>query len=473
MPRRKSDSLIVLRAWESQEHGEAASKVILSISRTHQPHAEGGQLMRRKLDQIAEKARTDHKLRFTSLAHLVTLAFLRETWRAVNRRGAAGVDRETIKEFEADLDRRIGDLHDRARRGAYRPPPVRRVEIPKGNGKTRPLGIPTVEDRLLQAAVARVLGAVFEVDFLDASFGYRPRRNAHGALRRLRGQLIGGKVMHIYEADIKSFFDKVNHGWLQRMLAQRIADPSILRLVSRWLRAGVMDGGVVLRTDQGVPQGAPISPLLANIYLHFCLGLWFEKVVKPRCVGETRLIRYADDFVVCFQNARDADRFGNALRGRMAKFGLSLSPEKTRRIVFGRFARERLGQQGKKPEEFTFLGFRHICGVDRNGKFAVVRLPSATALRRFRDRVRTWLEARMHWKVRDQRKRLASMLNGLYAYFALPHCCPKLAAVQFDVMRYWRKVLLHRSQRSKTHWVYLKKQEWFQLPTPRTLHPTV
>lgn len=282
-------------------------------------------------------------------------------------------------EFEVDLDARIEDLHSRVRRGGYRPPPVRRVEIT-------------------------------------------------------------GKVMHVFEADIKSYFDTVNHDWLKKMLTHRIADPSLLRLVHRWLRAGVMDGGVVLRTEEGVPQGGPISPVLANVYLHYCLDLWFEKVVKPRCAGYVGLVRYADDFVVCFQFQDDAIRFGRALRGRLCKFGLRVAPEKTRRIWFGRFAKAYLAKYGKKPHEFVFLGFRHICGVDRNGKLMVVRLPSQAALRRFRDRVKTWLWAHMHWKVRHQQKRLASMLRGFYAYFALPNCSSKLLGVHNDAMRWIRQI---------------------------------
>ncbi len=426
-----------------------------------------------KLDEIAAKARSDKKLRFTSLAHLITPGFLKETWMKMNRRGAAGVDRETTAEFEAALDERIGSLYDRVRRGVYRPPPVRRVEIPKGNGKTRSLGIPTVEDRLLQAAVARILSAVYEEDFLDVSFGYRPRRSAHDAVRTLRGHLICQKVMHIYEADIASYFDRVNHDWLKRMLNERIVDRSVLRLIYRWLRAGVMDGGIVVRTEQGVPQGGPISPLLANVYLHYSLDLWFEKVVRKHCKGTARLVRYADDFVACFQLEKDAIRYGRALHGRMSKFGLNLAPAKTRRILFGRFARERLDRLGKKPEEFTFLGFRHICGVDRNGKYAVIRLPSQASLRRFRDRVRAWLRYHMHWKASDQQRQLSSMLRGFYAYFALPHCCGKLAAVLLDVKRYWKKFLRRRSQRARAHWSYLLKQPWFQLPVPVTKHPMV
>ncbi|MEJ2687252.1 MAG: reverse transcriptase domain-containing protein, partial [Gammaproteobacteria bacterium] len=268
-------------------------------------------------------------------------------------------------------------------------------------------------------------------------------------------------------------FDHVNHDWLKQMVAHRIADRSILRLIHRWLRAGVLDGGLVVRTEEGVPQGGPISPLLANIYLHFVLDLWFEKVVAVRCRGEAKLVRFADDFVACFQLESDARRYGQALEGRMAKFGLRLSPEKTRRILFGRFAAERLSRFGRKPEEFVFLGFRHICGTDRRGRYAVIRLPSQKALRRFRNRVRTWLWSHMHWKVQDQQRHLATMLRGFYGYFALPHCCPKLSAVHHDVIRHWRKVLQRRSQRSRLHWSNLKAKPWFHLPAPVSLHAAV
>lgn len=429
--------------------------------------------MKTKLERVAEKATSDHRVKFTSLAHLLSEEFLAETWQKLNKRGAAGVDRETIEEFQNNLQDRIMNLHERIKSGRYKAPPVRRAWIPKGEGKLRPLGIPTVEDRLLQASVARILSAIYEPDFLDCSFGFRPGRSAHDALRRLRSYIIGGKVMQIFEADIRSYFDRVNHDWLRNMLRHRIADPVVLRLIDKWLRAGVMDSGLKVLTEEGVPQGGPVSCILANIYLHYCLDLWFEKQVMPTCKGEAYLVRYVDDFVAGFQYLKDAEQFGSLLTDRFGKFKLELAGEKTRRITFGRFARERLSIIGQQPEEFTFLGFRHICGIDRKGKYTLVRLPGKKSTRKFLDRVKLWLKEQMHWKVRDQQKQLSLMLRGFYQYFALPHCSPKLSRVLEIVTRYWRTILRRRSQRSKTHWSYLTTQSWFKLPTPVSLHPDV
>jgi group II intron reverse transcriptase/maturase len=429
--------------------------------------------MTTKLTKVAEKAQSDHALRFTSLAHLLTPELLLETWQMMNKRGAAGVDEETIKQYADNLEERVSELHERLRQGRYKAPPVRRVEIPKADGKVRKLGVPTVEDRLLQAAAARILNAVYEPIFLNCSYGYRPRRGAHDALRQLRSHLIGGKVMQIFEADIRAYFDRVNHEWLRRMLRQRIADPVLLRLIDKWLRAGVMENGLKRVSESGVPQGGPISCILSNVYLHYVLDLWFEKRVKRACLGEAQLVRYVDDFVACFQYKEDADKFGIWLRTRFSKFSIELAEEKTRRIMFGRFAKERLAATGGKPETFEFLGFEHICGTDRKGKFALIRLPRQKSCRKFLDRVKEWLLRHIHWKVRDQRKQLSSMLEGFYQYYALPHCGPKLYWIHTQVVRTWRRTLQRRSQRSKTHWSYLTTRDWFNLPTPRSLHITV
>jgi RNA-directed DNA polymerase len=429
--------------------------------------------MNTKLARVSEKAKSDRKLQFTSLAHLLTPEFLLETWRQMNRKGASGVDGETTKEFESELETRVKQLYARLKAKQYRPPPVRRVDIPKGNGKTRPLGIPTVEDRLLQRAVARILSAVFEQDFMELSYGFRPGRNPHQALRALRSHLVAGKVRHVYEADIRGYFNHINHEWLQKMVAHRIADPIIQSLVGKWLRAGVMHEGVVVRTYEGSPQGGPISPVLANIYLHYVLDLWFERAFKRRCQGEAYLTRFADDFVACFQYKRDAERLNCFLKLRMKRFNLELAPEKTRMLLFGRFARARKAEFGEKPGTFDFLGFKHVCGVDMNGKAAIVRIPSKKSCRKFLDRTHEWLKRHMHWKRRDQQRQVASMLRGFYQYFALNHCMPKLYWIFSEVRRQWRRSLRRRSQRHCMFWSHLESRSWFELPRPKLLHPTV
>src|SRR6516225_5863845 len=354
-----------------------------------------------QLSQIARKAQLDRKARFTSLAHLLTPAFLRETWGMMNRHGASGIDGESTKQFECELEQRVQDICTRLKAGTYRAPPVRRVEIPKGPGKggTRPLGIPTVEDRLVQRAVARILEVIFEADFLDCSYGFRPGRNPHHALQALRVQIVTKKVGQVFEADIRSYFTRINHAWLRRMVAHRIADPVILSLIGKWLNAGVMQDGAFIDAKEGVPQGGPISPLLSNLYLHFVLDLWFEKKIKPQCRGEAYLLRFADDFVVSFQFRQDVEHFQHKVRERFAEFGLELAEEKTRRILFGRFAGVTCLRHGLgRPETFEFLGFKHVCGVDRTGRFALIRIPSVKSGRKYLARTRHWILQHSNWR---------------------------------------------------------------------------
>ena len=433
--------------------------------------------MSTQLVQIAKKAELDRKVRFTSLAHLLTPEFLKETWGTINRDGASGVDGESIEQFESELEQRIQEMCAQLKAGAYRAPPVRRVEIPKGLGKTgtRPLGIPTVADRLLQKAVARILGAIFEVDFCNASYGYRPGRSPHHALRALRTQIRTGWVNHVFEADIRGYFNHVCHSWLQRMLRERIADPVILSLIGKWLRAGAMQDGVVVRSEEGTPQGGPISCILANIYLHFSLDLWFERKFKRQIQGEAYLVRFVDDFVVSFQYQADAEEFQRKLRERFARFNLELAEEKTRLLLFGRFATERRIRNGQKAETFEFLGFKHVCGVDRGGRFAVIRIPSVRSCRKFLARVHEWLLQHMHWSRREQQSHLRAMLQGFYQYFGLHHCNKKLSWIHREVQQQWRRLLRRQSQRHKLHWSFLETRDWFKLPWPprRSLHPTV
>jgi len=431
--------------------------------------------MSTQLAQIAKKAKLDRKVRFTSLAHLLTPEFLKETWGMMNRRGASGIDGESARQFESELEQRVQDICGQLKAGAYRAPPVRRVEIPKGPGKTgtRPLGIPTVGDRLLQRAVARMLEAIFEADFCDVSYGYRPGRNPHHALQALRLQVVTKKVSYVYEADIRGYFNHVNHQWLRQMVAQRIADPVILRLLGKWLKAGAMQDGVVIRTEEGTPQGGPISCVLANIYLHFTLDLWFEKKCQPRYQGEAYLVRFVDDFVVSFHYWQDAVDFQKRLRERFARFNLELAEDKTRLLLFGRFAAVMRARQGRRPEIFEFLGFKHVCGVDRSGKFALIRIPTVRSCRKFLLRTQEWLDQHRHWPKRAQQYHLSVMLRGFYRYFGLHHCTRKLSWLRYEVQRQWAGVLRRRSQRHRLSWRYLVSRSWFELPHGHVLHPLV
>jgi group II intron reverse transcriptase/maturase len=429
--------------------------------------------MSTQLDRIATKARGERKLRFTSLGHLLTPEFLKETWVQMNRKAASGVDGETAKEFEKELDKRVENLCARVREGQYVAPPVRRVYIPKpGKTELRPLGIPTTEDRLLQRAVARILDAVFEADFLECSYGYRRGLGPHKALQSLRRVVMTKKVKHVYEADIRGYFNHINHDWLRQMVAHRIADPVILRLVGKWLNAGVMENGVVVRTEEGSPQGGPISPILANVYLHYVLDVWFERQVKKQFQGEAHLIRFVDDFVVCFQSKRDAEDFHRRLGVRLEKFNLELAPEKTRILQFGRFAADD-AKYGERPETFTFLGFKHVCGRGRKGTFAVVRIPSVKSCRKFLDQTQAWLKGHIHWPRRAQQKQLEMRLQGFYQYFALHHCKRKLEWLRREVQRQWLRTLRQQSQRHRLYWSSLSNRTWFELPNAKTLHPAI
>lgn len=426
--------------------------------------------MKTKLDRIAEKAKTDGKLRFTALAHLLTPEFLMETWKQMNRRGASGVDQETTTEFASNPEERCQDLVMRLKARRYKAPPVRRVEIPKGGGKTRPLGIPTVEDRLLQRAVARILGAIYEQDFLPCSYGFRPGRNPHQALTALRDTAMAGRAKCVFETDIRGFFNHLNHKWLMRMLKLRIGDPEILRLIGKWLRAGVFDGGIVVETKEGSPQGGPISPLLANIYLHYALDLWFEKRFLRSCRGKTSLIRFADDFVAVFEYPEEAMRFEWEVGKRLAEFNLEMALEKTRRVPFGRYART---HWSGKRYSFEFLGFKHLGGRDRKGNYAIIRIPSVKSCRKFLDSVRTWLAKSIHVNRVEQQRHLSRMLNGFYQYFGLHGCVKKLQLVKFYVTRLWARSLRKQSQRHNYTWKNLNSRSWFKLPFPAVVHPAV
>jgi len=299
-------------------------------------------------------------------------------------------------------------------------------------------------------------------------------RSPHHALQALRLQIVTKKVMQVFEADIRSYFTRINRQWLRKMVAHRIADPVILSLIGKWLNAGAMQDGVVIHTEEGTPQGGPVSPVLSNIYLHFLLDLWFEKKIKPTCRGEAYLVRFADDFLATFQYREDVDRFQAQVRRRFAEFGLELAEEKTRCMLFGRFAaltRQRYGQG--RPETFEFLGFKHVSGVDRSGKFSLVRIPSTKSCRKFLARTREWIFKHRHWRRWEQQLHLTKMLRGFYQYFALHHCERKLSWVRQQVQRQWITALNRRGQRRRTNWTRLKDRQWFELPWAHNLHPMV
>jgi group II intron reverse transcriptase/maturase len=280
-------------------------------------------------------------------------------------------------------------------------------------------------------------------------------------------------VSHVFEADIRSYFTRIDHQWLRRMVAHRIADPIILRLISKWLKAGALRDGVFIAAEEGTPQGGPISPVLSNVYLHFTLDLWFEKKFKSQCRGEAYLVRFADDFVGCFQFQEDAQNFQRQLRERFTRFNLELAEDKTRLLLFGRFAAAMRGRRGLRPETFEFLGFKHACGVDRRGRFALIRIPSTKSCRQFLARTRQWLLAHRHWKRREQQHYLTVMLRGFYQYFALHHCERKLSWIRYEILRQWKHALQRRGQRRRLSWERLGDGSWFELPFARNMHPTV
>ncbi len=423
------------------------------------------------LSRIAQRAKDYPRERFTALSHHLNAEVLRENWETLNKRGAVGVDRVTATDYANHLEANLEELVNRLKAHSYQAPNVRRVYIPKPGqpNKLRPLGIPTLEDRLLQSATAQLISAVYEADFLDCSYGFRPGRNPHQAIARLRTAVLTEPYECVYEADIRGFFDHLDHEWLIRMLELRIGDPWIIRLIKKWLKAGIQESdGQVHLSNEGSPQGGPISPILANIYLHYVLDLWFTKVFLPTCRGRVELIRFADDFLVLAAFHEDAIRFDQALRKRLEKFGLEVAEEKTRIIPFGRQA----WRNGNK-EHFDFLGFRHYLGTSKRGKMVIIRHPSPKSIKKFLSRVKDWLRIHQHSHHEEQRRQLTAMVRGFNQYFGLYHCSRKLHGVTREVFRYWHLALRRQSQRSKQTWESWNRKPWFRLPVERVVHPNV
>lgn len=423
-----------------------------------------------ELKRIAELARKLADQPILSLAHHVDITLMRESYELTRKGGATGIDGVTAEEYKRELDRNLRRLLDEFKSGTYKAPPVRRAYIPKADGGQRGLGIPTFEDKVLQRAVTMVLGAVYEQDFLPTSYGYRPKIGALHALRDLRQELMrmgGGWVL---EADIRSFFDKMTHRHLREFLDQRVRDGVIRRMIDKWLKAGVMEEGRIHFPEDGSPQGGVISPLLANIYLHEVLDVWFEKVVKPRLRGRARLIRYADDFVICFEREDDARRVAEVLPKRFAKYGLTLHPDKTRLF---QYEKPEPGDQGAPPT-FDFLGFTHYWARSRSEKWVIKRKTIAKRLARKAHEIWLWCRLHRHEPLEWQRDRLRSRLLGYYNYFGITCNYHALTQLFRSVRMGWRYWLSRRSQRGKIAWVDFEwLEEQFPLPPPRIVHQWV
>jgi RNA-directed DNA polymerase len=424
------------------------------------------------LGRIRKAAKERKKEKFTSLQHHIDPPMLRTAFYALARKASPGVDGMTWETYEKDLDRRVEVLHGKVQSGAYRALPSRRRFIPKSDGSQRPLAVAALEDKIVQRAVTMLLNAIYEEDFLGFSYGFRPKRSQHDALDALTIGIESRKVSWILDADIRSFFNEVSQEWLVRFVEHRIGDKRIVRLIQKWLKAGVLDDGIVVVEEKGTGQGAVISPLLANVYLHYLFDLWAHRWRQREAQGDVILARYADDIVVGFQYKSDAEAFWDAMRERLREFSLSLHENKTRLIEFGRFAAQTRSRRGQsKPETFDFLGFTFICGKTRAGRFLVMRKSRADRMRDKLKEIKGELRRMMHLPIPKQGKRLWQILSGWLAYHAVPTNFRALQAFRDHVTKCWRRVLSRRSQRGGITWERMRKiaEDW--LPRPRILHP--
>jgi len=424
------------------------------------------------LQGVREAARKQEHVRFNALLHHVTVDLLYESFYALKRQAVPGVDGMTWREYENGLGERLVSLHERIHQGTYRAKPSKRAYIPKGDGKLRPLGIAALEDKIAQQAVVTVLNAVYEEDFLGFSYGYRPGRSPHHALDALFVGIMEKKINWVLEADIRGFFDNIDHGWLMKFIEHRIADPRVLRLIRKWLRAGVSEDGAWSKMEVGTPQGAVVSPLLANIYLHYVLDLWANQWRNRSTRGEMIIVRFADDFVLGFQYREEAERFLKEVAERMGKFGLALHPDKTRLIEFGRFAAGNRRKRGEgKPEVFDFLGFTHICSTTRKEKrFTIKRKTIAKRLRRKLKEVKQQLRRMLHEPIVVLGRWLGSVVRGFMNYHAVPGNFASIKAFRTQVARTWLQVLRRRSQKHRLTWEIFRRHVDRWLPRCRILH---
>jgi RNA-directed DNA polymerase len=432
-----------------------------------------------KQRRIAELAKQSPAMAFTSLAYLMDVDWLREAYRRIRKSGAPGVDGQTAADYERNLEQNLQSLLDRAKSGTYRAPPVRRVHIPKGDstGETRPIGIPTLEDKLLQRAVVMLLEPIYEQDFSDCSYGFRPKRSAHDALQALWQQLMNYGGGWILEVDFRKFFDTLDHGHLRELLQQRVRDGVLRRLIDKWLKAGVLEDGQLSYPDSGSPQGGVISPLLANVYLHYVLDEWFQREVQPRLRGKAYLIRYADDFVIGFTDESDARRVMEVVPKRSAKYGLTVHPTKTRLVSF---RRPRYGWQRpsrascERPDTFDLLGFTHYWGRSRKGYWVVKRKTASDRFSRAIKTIDLWCRRNRHLAIREQHRILCQKVQGHYAYYGITHNANALSRFHREVLARWRMWLARRNRLRSLSWLRMQRLlERYSLPPPRIKHSMI
>src|SRR5438309_6652647 len=474
----KSDCAVVpVNRWNkeaqaSAEAGEGRAQTKENIVQSHKLPTQSGKGLSQGLHGVRRAASVRKQERFTALLHHLNLALLRESFYALKRQASPGVDGVTWQEYEAGLEDRLTDLHSRVHRGAYRARPSRRVYIPKADGRQRPLGIAALEDKTVQQAVVTVLNEIYEVDFKGFSYGFRPGRGPHQALDALTVAIERKRVNWVLDADIRNFYDSLSHDWMLKFIEHRVADRRILRLIQKWLKAGVSEDGQWSETKVGTPQGSVASPLLANVYLHYVFDLWVE-AWRQKTKGEVIVVRYADDLVVGFEHRTEAEQFLEAFRERLAKFGLELHPDKTRLIQFGRFAIQNRKQRGQgKPETFTFLGFTHYCGKRRsNGTFIVRRKTVRKRMVAKLHVIYAELRHRMHEPIAVVGAWVKKVVAGYYRYHAVPGSLDHLRVFGRRLRRLWQRVLCRRSQKGALPWDRVTPifDRW--IPVPRVLHP--
>jgi len=424
------------------------------------------------LERVRNAAKLKRKERFTALLHHITVDTLRTAFYALQRKAAPGVDGLTWRDYEANLEPWLSDLHARVHGGAYRPQPSRRTYIPKADGRRRPLAIAALDDKIVQGATVMVLNAIYEVDFCGFSYGFRPGRGPHDAMDALCVAIDQRRVNWIIDADIQNFFGAVSQEWLLRFVEHRIGDKRIIRLIQKWLRSGILEDGIVTVDDRGTGQGSVISPLLGNVYLHYVLDLWANRWRQRDAAGDMIIVRYADDVIVGFEREDDARRFLDAMRARLEEFALSLHPDKTRLIEFGRVAAANRKKRGLgRPETFDFLGFTFICGKSRRGQFQLQRKTRGDRMSKKLQDIKVELRRRMHWPISEQGKWLRQIVAGHFAYFAVPTNIRALTTFRYQVIGLWRRWLRRRSQKDDATWERIVKLADDHLPKPRNLHP--